>query len=159
MTPAASNLFDIREPGPSNPLATALESKTFHSQVAKILYVSKRVLPECLTTVAFLATRVTKCDSDDLKKLTRLQRHILATTGRGIILRPGVKRMQVRAWIDAGECIQMASPTPALLSPSEALAPYTPSQASSTTSLRAAQRRNWLDYQIQLTKVSILETS
>jgi hypothetical protein len=101
MTPAASNLFDIREPGPSNPLATALESKTFHSQVAKILYISKRVLPECLTTVAFLATRVTKCDSDDLKKLTRLQRYILATTGRGIILRPGVKGMQVRAWIDA----------------------------------------------------------
>ena len=101
-TPASENLFDIRESGvPGNLLATPAEAKWFHSFVAKILYAAKRILPECLTTVAFLATRVHHCAQDDLKKLIRLLRYIIATAGRGVILRPGVVGLEVRAWIDA----------------------------------------------------------
>jgi hypothetical protein len=104
-TPAAETLFDVRESGvPGNLLATPAEAKWFHLHhkfVAKVLYAAKRVLPECLTTVAFLATRVTKCDQDDMKKLVRLLRYIIASAGRGIVLRPGARGLQVRAWIDA----------------------------------------------------------
>ena len=39
------------------------EDKWFHTHVAKILYLAKRVKPECLTAVAFLSTRVTKSDT------------------------------------------------------------------------------------------------
>lgn len=91
MTPAASTLFDVRE---SVAKASSEEKQWFHSYVAKVLYLAKRVRPECLTTVSFLATRVNDCDLDDLAKLRRLLGYILATSDRGITLRVG-KRMSV----------------------------------------------------------------
>ena len=101
-TPAAENLFDIRESGvKENLAATPLQKKHFHTNVTKALWIAKRTKPECLVTIAFLATRVTKCDTDDIKKLFRLLRYIRSTAGRGIILRPGQRGVQVRAWIDA----------------------------------------------------------
>jgi hypothetical protein len=62
VTPGASVLFDVRDA----PKATESEAKWFHTHVAKILYLAKRVKEECLTAVAFLSTRVTKSDIDDL---------------------------------------------------------------------------------------------
>jgi len=41
----------------------------FHSVVAKLLYITKRSRPDIETAVAFLTTRVSKSDVDDLKKL------------------------------------------------------------------------------------------
>ena len=96
VTPAASTLYDVREA----PRATAKEAKWFHTNVAKVLYLSKRVRPECLTAVAFLTTRVNVCDLDDLAKLKCLLGSIRYTRDRGIILRIG-DRMDVRAYIDA----------------------------------------------------------
>jgi hypothetical protein len=95
-TPAASNLFDIRDA----PKLSALESKYFHSYVAKVLYLAKRVRPECLTAVSFLSTRVKVCDVDDMSKLRRLLGYILGTRHRGIILCIG-EQMTVKAYIDA----------------------------------------------------------
>jgi hypothetical protein len=68
-TPAAACLFDTRD---SAPPASEPDAKWFHTHVAKMLYLSKRVRPECLTAVSFLSTRVQVCDQDDLGKLRRL---------------------------------------------------------------------------------------
>jgi hypothetical protein len=71
-TPAALTLFDVLD----MPRATAAEAKWadakwFNSNVTKLMYLAKRVKPECLTAVAFLSTRVHACDQDDVKKLKR----------------------------------------------------------------------------------------
>lgn len=95
-TPATSCLFDVRDA----PKASEDDKKWFHTRVAKVLYLAKRVRPECLTAVSFLTTRVHVCDEDDLAKLRRLLGYILCTRERGITLRVG-KKMCVRAYIDA----------------------------------------------------------
>jgi hypothetical protein len=50
-TPAASTLFDVRDDAPA---ASEHEKVWFHTHVAKMLHLTKRVRPECLTAVAFL---------------------------------------------------------------------------------------------------------
>ena len=95
-TPAASVLFDVRE----TCKATEAESKWFHTHVAKMLYLAKRVRPECLTAVAFLSTRVHVCDIDDLAKLRRLLGYLVGTQNRGIVLKVG-ESIIVKAYIDA----------------------------------------------------------
>jgi hypothetical protein len=94
-TPAASNLFDTRDA----PKLSTEDSKYFHSHVAKVLYLAKRVRPECLTAVSFLSTRVQVCDVDDMAKLKRLLGYIFGTRYRGIVLRIG-EHMTVKAYID-----------------------------------------------------------
>ena len=75
-TPATDNLFNVRDDATP---ATEEEATWFHSFTAKLLYVSKRVKPECLVAVSFLSTRVQKCDQDDLNKLRRLLKYLRAT--------------------------------------------------------------------------------
>ena len=103
-TPAATTLFDVRDA----PKATKEEGEYFHSHVAKLLYVAKRVKPEMLTAVAFLSTRVNCCDMDDLAKLKRLLGYLFATSKRGITLRIG-EEMTVRAYIDAAYGVHTSS--------------------------------------------------
>ena len=67
----------------------------------KLLYVAKRIRPECLTAVSFLSTRVTKCDEDDVEKLRRLVKYIRKTKDLGLVLRPGVAGISVRLFVDA----------------------------------------------------------
>jgi hypothetical protein len=66
-----------------------------------MLYLAKKSRPECLTAVAFLATRITKCTEHDREKLTRLLRYVSDTRERGIVLRPGKRGIAVRVYIDA----------------------------------------------------------
>jgi hypothetical protein len=68
-SPAAGHLFHVQEDAPK--LDTA-GSKRFHSLVAKLLFLAKRVRPEILPAVIFLTTRVNGPDTDDDKKLTRI---------------------------------------------------------------------------------------
>jgi hypothetical protein len=96
VTPASSSLFDVRDTEKASPT----ESAWFHTYVAKMLYLAKRVRPECLTAVAFLATRVNHCDIDDMAKLKRLLGYLRHTRDRGVVLRIG-EEMVVRAYIDA----------------------------------------------------------
>ena len=56
--------------------------------------------PECLTAVAYLATRVTKCDGDDVEKLHRLVLYIRSTRDRGV-LRSGGAGVTVSLYVDA----------------------------------------------------------
>ena len=97
-TPAADNLYEVRD---EVPLATAETSDWFHSQVAKMLYLAKRTKPECLTAVAYLSTRVTKCNLDDVVKLMRLLKYVRRTKDTGIILKPGDEGITIRSYIDA----------------------------------------------------------
>jgi hypothetical protein len=96
-TPAAETLFDVRSDVEK---ASSSEAAYFHTCVAKILYLAKRVRPECLTALSFLTTRVHYCDIDDLAKLKRLLGYLLGTRDRGIVLRIG-EHMTVRPFIDA----------------------------------------------------------
>lgn len=61
----------------------------------------KRTKPECLITVAYLATRVTKCTSDDVDKLKRVLKYISDTKERGVVFRSGKLGICVRVSIDA----------------------------------------------------------
>jgi hypothetical protein len=97
-TPAADNLYETRE---EVPLASKEVSEWFHSQVAKMLYLAKRTKPECLTAVAYLTTRVTKCNLDDVVKLMRLLKYVRKTKDTGITLKPGNAGIMVKSYIDA----------------------------------------------------------
>ena len=48
-------------------------------------YLAKRARPECHTAVAYLATRVTKCTTDDIEKLKRVFKYIAATKDRSVL--------------------------------------------------------------------------
>ena len=96
-TPAANHLFEIRDN------ATKLDKdqkKTFHTLVAKLLYLSKRVRPDLLLAVSFLTTRVQDPDMDDQHKLDRVIRYLNSSSNLGIIL-TATPATQIHAYIDA----------------------------------------------------------
>lgn len=97
-TPGTDGLFEVRDTALPVPESVRV---WFHRAVAMILYLAKRAKPECLTAVAFLATRVTKCNSDDVDKLIRLLRYIRASKDMGMVLRPGVSGIRVHLFVDA----------------------------------------------------------
>jgi hypothetical protein len=103
-TPAASTLFNVRD----TTKATDEASGYFRTFVAKLLYLAKRVRPECLVAVAFLTTRVNDVDIDDIAKLHRLLGYLRASQHRGIVLRIG-DTMIVRAYIDASYGVHQSS--------------------------------------------------
>jgi Reverse transcriptase (RNA-dependent DNA polymerase) len=97
-TPGTDGLFEVRETA----LPVSEEVRVwFHKHVAMILYLAKRARPELLTAVSYLATRVTKCDGDDVDKLIRLIRYIRGTRDMGMILRPGASGIRVHLFVDA----------------------------------------------------------
>jgi hypothetical protein len=85
-TPATDGLFEVRADAP--PCSEA-RRKEFHSLVAKMLYLAKKSRPKCLTAVAFLATRVSRCKEHYWEKLVRLLLYVNETKERGVILMPG----------------------------------------------------------------------
>ena len=96
-SPATSGLFTIR------PTAVALDDskrERFHSVVAKILYLAKRVRPELLVAISFLARRVQCADEDDWCKLVRVVRYIRGSKSLGIRL-CGSTHLAVTAYVDA----------------------------------------------------------
>ena len=66
-----------------------------------MLYLAKRARPDCLTAVAYLATRVTRCSVDDLAKLERLLKYMNETKDRGVVFEAGAKGIVVSVLIDA----------------------------------------------------------
>ena len=82
-SPASNSLFDIREE--AKPLQEA-DRQHFHSAVAKLLYLAKKVRPELLPTVSFLTTRVLAATEDDQAKLLRIHRYLNGTKTMGLIL-------------------------------------------------------------------------
>ena len=97
-TPATDGLFDIR---PDAVAVTEGVRVWFHRVTAQLVYLAKRVKPECLTAVAYLATRVTRCSEDDVDKLHRLVRYVRWSRDTGMVFRPGSSGISVRLFVDA----------------------------------------------------------
>ena len=74
-TPASVNLFELRD----SDLLGSDDSIEFHSRVAKLLYLAKRVRPDILTPIAFLSTRTRAPTDDDQRKLDRVLRYLNST--------------------------------------------------------------------------------
>ena len=84
VTPAEEWLFDVR----NAELLSDAERESFHSAVAKLLFLSKRVRPDIQTAVSFLTTRVQKPDADDKKKLARVLKYLNKTKDLCMVLAP-----------------------------------------------------------------------
>jgi len=97
-SPAADNIFDIDE---DCPLLQERERSEFHAMVARLLYLAKRVRPECLMAVSFLTTRVTKATEEDKVKLDRVINYLRDNDGRGITLTPGNEGIVASGYFDA----------------------------------------------------------
>ena len=95
-TPASVNLFDLRD----SPALNTDDAMEFHSRVAKLLYLAKRVRPDILTPVAFLSTRTRAPTADDQAKLNRVLRYINSTKEMGMVLEPD-KDVTVLVYADA----------------------------------------------------------
>jgi hypothetical protein len=97
-TLATDGLFEVRD----DAVVVSDEIRVwFHRVLARLLYLAKRVRPEWLGAVVYLATRVTRCNSHDIEKLFRLLRYIRWTVDLGLVLRPGVSGTVVRLFVDA----------------------------------------------------------
>ena len=70
-TPAASNLFNVRDKNERS-LLDKTRAQAFHHAVAQLLFTGTRCRKDAKTEIAFLKTRVRKPDEDDWKKLRRL---------------------------------------------------------------------------------------
>ncbi len=108
VSPATEHLFDVRTDALMTPPSPA-DCIYFHSTVAKLLYIAKRTRPDILVTVAFLTTRVTRCDSDDMSKLHRVMSYLNQTINRGVILKIGSGAIVVRCYIDAAYAVHQDS--------------------------------------------------
>jgi hypothetical protein len=97
-SPASEHLFTVRADAA---LLTAELSEKFHSRVAKLLYLAKRVRPEILTAISFLTTRVQKPDEDDWRKLQRVLRYLNGSRSLGVTLAADPADFRVHVHIDA----------------------------------------------------------
>ena len=80
------------------------ESELFHTTVAKLLYLAKRVRPDLLTSVGFLSRRVRNSTKQDLLKLHRVLRYLNETKHLGLTLRPD-QDLSVISFIDASYAV------------------------------------------------------
>jgi hypothetical protein len=99
--PTGMNLFHRNE---DSPLLDRVEQASFHSMVAKLLYVSKRTRPDILLPVNFLCTRVQSPTVEDQAKLTKVLKYLNGT--RDMALKIGMPlepdgSIVLRAYIDA----------------------------------------------------------
>ena len=101
-TPASNDLFVIHE---DSALLDNDMRQQFHSAVAKLLYLGKRMRVDILMVVIFLTTRVQRPTLQDMHKLKRLFKYIYQT--RDLTMTLGIKgpNIQVRAYADASYAI------------------------------------------------------
>ena len=100
-SPAASYLFSINKDAAH---LSADRKKTFHTIVAKLLYLAKHGRPDILLPVCFLTTRVSTPTEEDEKKLHRVLRHLQGT--RDIFLRISADEpLTVQAFVDASYAV------------------------------------------------------
>ena len=97
VTPALDHLFEIRE----SPLLERTKAEEFHSRVAKLMYLAKRVRPDLLTACAFLSTRAQSPTEDDWAKLQRGLEYLYGTQELGITLECDNGPVNVKTHVDA----------------------------------------------------------
>ena len=98
-TPAASNLFNVRDENEQE-LLDKTRAQAFHHEVAQLLFTGIRCRKDTQTVIAFLTTRVRNLDEDDWKKLRRLIGYLKITIKLPLILRAdGVNVL--KWWVNA----------------------------------------------------------
>ena len=80
---APDNLFVVNEDCKKLPDDVAA---SFHTIVAKVLYVTKRARPDTSLAIAFLTTRVRAPDTDDWEKLCHLMEYLRGDRHRPLTL-------------------------------------------------------------------------
>ena len=96
-TPASPKLFEI---GNEKKKLSKEKTESFHSCVAKGLYVSKRARPDIALAIAFLSTRVKAPNENDWSKLLRLIKYLNGT--RNLKLTLSIDDLRVIKWyVDA----------------------------------------------------------
>jgi hypothetical protein len=102
-TPAKKNLFDIDE---TAELRAHQDSETFHSVVAKLLYVSKRSRLDIQLAIAFLCTRVACSTEQDWVKLKRVLEYLRGSLDGFLTLGADDIGM-MKTWVDASYAVHM----------------------------------------------------
>ena len=98
--PASKNLFDPGEGG----TISVDRKEFFHSTVARLLYLAKRVRPDVLVAISYLAKRVQSPNESDFKKLCKVIRYIRGSRDLGIVLEP-YSIISILAYIDASHAV------------------------------------------------------
>ena len=80
------------------------QKEFFHSTVARLLYLAKRVRPDLLLAISYLAKRVQQPNETDYIKLCKLIKYLRSTKQLGIVL-DGNKQIMILAYIDASHAI------------------------------------------------------
>jgi hypothetical protein len=96
-TPAEGTLLEVNEDSPA--LSTE-EAVDFHSDVAKLLFLAKRVRLETLLAISFLASRVSAPAQEDKSKLQRVFDYLATTKDVVMLLKRG-KAVTMDAFVDA----------------------------------------------------------
>jgi hypothetical protein len=96
-SPAGHNLFTVKS---DSQLLTSTDKDSYHSTVARLLYLSKRTRPDLLLTVSFLTIRVQAPTEDDMQKLKRALQYVNGTRKLGLRLRHNASAT-LHAFIDA----------------------------------------------------------
>ena len=96
-TPAAAYLFDVST---SSPLLDATLTATFHSNVAKLMFISNRTRQDILTTLSFLTGRVLFPTEEDWQKLARVLQYLGGTKDEKLLI-GCTSPYQVHASIDS----------------------------------------------------------
>jgi hypothetical protein len=96
-TPATEDLFKEGD----GHLLGEQQAKEFHSAVAKLLYLSKRVRSDILTPVSYLTSRVKAPTTVDQEKLERVIRFVRNTAEQNLTLGATDGPIGLKAWLDA----------------------------------------------------------
>jgi hypothetical protein len=92
-TPATSDLFEVDV---DSPRLSKSDSEDFHSNTAKLLFLSKRTRPDICVPVSFLTSRVQESTEQDMGKLKRVLRYLLGTKHMGITLEADSQIIRLR---------------------------------------------------------------
>ena len=96
-TPAGDDIFKVND---GEEALDKEKREYYHSGTAKLLYLGKRVRPDLLTAVSFLAKRVQQPTVEDYRKLERVVKYLRGSKHLGIVLE-GNKNMAVLGYVDA----------------------------------------------------------
>jgi hypothetical protein len=100
-TPARKDLFMVND---TSGLLTAEDRETFHSVVAKLLYVSKRGRLDIQLAIAFLCTRVSCSTEEDWAKLKRVLEYLNGTLDDILVI--GADDIGImKTWVDASYAV------------------------------------------------------
>ena len=100
-SPATKNLREVDE---TSQQLDKEKSMTFHSVVAKLLFIAKRARPDVDPTIQFLCTRVSKSTVEDWGKLKRCLQFLNSTINEVRII--GVESLtDLYTWIDAAYAV------------------------------------------------------